>query len=193
MDPGIAEASDQGRAFVDYYGDSPAAESMQIICEILLRLDRTKPGEERKKPVKAGGEFLSDSDIKKDHEWCLLCGSRNPRSLKLNFKPGEGEVSTVFTPGLDLQGYSGILHGGIVSALLDSAMTHCLFNSGIKAVTGDLHVRFLHPVPCNQPLEIRASMVSKRPPLYRLKSELRQGKKIMARAEAKFMKQEIKP
>ncbi len=50
MDPGIAEASDQGRAFVDYYGDSPAVERMQIICEILLRLDKEKPGE--------GGEIL---------------------------------------------------------------------------------------------------------------------------------------
>ena len=48
MDPGIAEASDQGRAFVSYYGDSPAAERMQVICEILLGLDKTKPGEEGK-------------------------------------------------------------------------------------------------------------------------------------------------
>ena len=143
--------------------------------------------------MKAEEGFLSDSDIEKDHEWCLLCGSRNPRSLKLKFEPGEEGVRAVFTPGPDLQGYSGILHGGIVSALLDSAMTHCLFNSGIKAVTGDLHVRFLHSVPCSQPLEIRASIISSRPPLYRLKSELLQDKKIMARAEAKFMRQEIKP
>ncbi len=141
--------------------------------------------------MKTDEGFLSDAEIEKDHEWCLLCGSRNPRSLKLNFKNWEGGVKTGFTPGPDLQGYSGILHGGIVSALLDSAMTHCLFNRGIKALTGDLHVRFLHSVPCKQPLEIRASIVSSRPPLYRLKSELLQGEKILARAEAKFMRQEI--
>ncbi len=143
--------------------------------------------------MKDDGGFSSDPEIEKDHEWCLLCGSRNPRSLRLKFEAGEGGVRAEFTPGPDLQGYSRILHGGIVSALLDSAMTHCLFNSGIKAVTGDLHVRFLHSVLCNHPLEIRASIVSSRPPLFRLKSELLQGNKIMARAEAKFMRQEIKP
>ena len=126
-----------------------------------------------------------------DHEWCLLCGSRNPHSLKLRFEPDELGVKADFTPRRDLQGYRGILHGGIVSALLDSAMTHCLFNNGIKAVTGDLHVRFLHSVPYDQPLEIKAWFVSTRKPLYRLKAELLQGTKVMARAEAKFMKQEM--
>ena len=133
-------------------------------------------------------EVFSDSAY--DHEWCLLCGSRNPRSLNLRFAAcGEG-VRAEFTPGPDLQGYRGILHGGIVSALLDSAMTHCLFQRGIRAVTGDLHVRFLHSIPYYQPLEIRARIVSTRPPLYRLEAELLQGGKIMAKAEAKFMKQE---
>jgi acyl-coenzyme A thioesterase PaaI-like protein len=138
--------------------------------------------------LKVDQELISEEA--NDHEWCLICGSQNPHSLKLRFEPDELGVKAEFTPSRDLQGYSGILHGGIVSALLDSAMTHCLFNSGIKAVTGDLHVRFLHSVPCNQPLEIRALIVSSRPPLYRLKSELLQGSRIMAWAEAKFMRQE---
>lgn len=125
-----------------------------------------------------------------EHEWCLLCGNRNPRSLNLRFVAYGEEVRAEFTPGPELQGYRGILHGGIVSALLDSAMTHCLFKNGIRAVTGDLHVRFLQAVPYKKPVEIRARIVSKRPPFYRLKSELLQGSRIMARAEAKFMRQE---
>ncbi len=130
-----------------------------------------------------------DLDIQKDHEWCLLCGNRNPRSLHLEFDPGEGEVSAEFTPGRELQGYSGIIHGGMVSALLDSAMTHCLFSQGVKALTGELNVRFLHSVRADEPLRIRAWITSSRPPLYKLKSELSQHSRIMARAEAKFMKQ----
>ena len=42
MDPGIAEASELGRAFVKYYSASPAAEKMQVICEALIRMDKEK-------------------------------------------------------------------------------------------------------------------------------------------------------
>ncbi len=42
MDPGIAEAADQGRAFVKYYSESPAAEKMKAVCDVLIRLDEKK-------------------------------------------------------------------------------------------------------------------------------------------------------
>ena len=39
IDPRIAEAADQGMAFVQYYSESPAAEKMKVICETLTRKD----------------------------------------------------------------------------------------------------------------------------------------------------------
>ena len=84
------------------------------------------------------------------HANCLLCGNRNPLSLGLSFHPGDcGDINATFQAHPRLQGYQGILHGGVSSALLDAAMTHCLFHQSIEAVTGDLHVRFLKSVPCN--------------------------------------------
>lgn len=71
--------------------------------------------------------------------------------------------------------------------MLDAAMTHCLFHRGVQAVTGDLHVRFVQPVPCNVPLEIRAWVLSSHPPLYRLKAEIVVDERVVAWAEAKFM------
>lgn len=41
-------------------------------------------------------------------------------------------------------------------ALLDAAMTHCLFRQGIEAVTASLKVRFVEPIPHATPLNIRA-------------------------------------
>jgi len=127
------------------------------------------------------------------HQWCLLCGSKNPRSLHLDFADQDGKVWAVISPGIELQGYLGIVHGGIITSLLDSAMTHCLFKRGIKALTGDLHVRFYRSVAVGVPVRITAWLNFSRPPLYSLKSELFQEGRIAARAEAKFMKQEDLP
>ena len=122
------------------------------------------------------------------HDRCLICGSLNPRSLHLSFQTsGDGGVRTRFTPADELQGYDGILHGGVVASLLDAAMTHCLFHRGIRAVTGDLHVRYVQSVSCNAPFDICACVLSSHPPLHRLRAEIVLDEHLLAWAEAKFM------
>jgi acyl-coenzyme A thioesterase PaaI-like protein len=79
------------------------------------------------------------------------------------------------------------MHGGVISALLDAAMTHCLFHNGIKAMTADLHIRYRKPVPCNGQVSLKARITFIRPPLYCLASELLCGGKLMAKGCAKFM------
>jgi hypothetical protein len=77
------------------------------------------------------------------HRWCLMCASDNPLSLGLTFRAdGDGAVYGSFQSHAGLQGYDGYIHGGVISALLDSVMTHCLFHSGVRAVTGELNIRF---------------------------------------------------
>lgn len=123
------------------------------------------------------------------HARCLLCGDLNPASLKLSFQPGsDGGVRATFKGDDVLQGYEGVLHGGVVAALLDAAMTHCLFHQGVQAVTGDLHIRYLAPASCGEALEIRARVVFSRPPLYRMQAELLGAGRPLAMADAKFMR-----
>ena len=112
------------------------------------------------------------------------------RSLCVKFEPEGDGVRADFTPGSHLQGYRGILHGGIVSSLLDAAMTHCLFHRGIRALTADLRVRFYHSVPWDEDLVIRAWVKRSRPPLFLTGAELLQDDRVMAEAEGKFMRQE---
>jgi acyl-coenzyme A thioesterase PaaI-like protein len=97
-------------------------------------------------------------------------------------------VCARFRANRSLQGYSGILHGGMIAALLDAAMTHCLFRRSIQAVTADLHVRFLHPIHCGALVDLRGWMTAERPRLYRLKAELVLKQQVMAWAEATFMR-----
>lgn len=122
------------------------------------------------------------------HQNCILCGEDNPLSLKLSFEEGEQRnVFTTFHGHHWLQGYSNILHGGIICALLDSAMTHCLFAHNIKAVTGEMKIRFLHPVPSQAKLRLSAQIDITMPPVYRVKGQIHHGETLMARSEAKFM------
>ncbi len=122
------------------------------------------------------------------HSHCLFCGELNPHSLRLVFRASDdGAVETEFTAPETLQGYDGMVHGGILASLMDAAMTHCLFHLGIRAYTGDLRVRFLRPVPWGRRLAIRAARRASRGPVHRLESEIWEGGEMMARASATFM------
>lgn len=131
-----------------------------------------------------------ETETRHPHPHCLLCGDRNPWSLQLRFSTDDdGAVRTSFTGRSMLQGYDGLLHGGVIASLLDSAMTNCLFQQGVRAVTGELKIRYRHPVPCRAELELRARVARDNSPLYLLESELRMGEQVMVKASAKFMKQ----
>jgi acyl-coenzyme A thioesterase PaaI-like protein len=126
------------------------------------------------------------------HAHCLLCGNRNPWSFGLSFESGEDNIASAkFQGNARLQGYDGILHGGIVAALLDAAMTHCLFHNDVQAVTADMQIRFVEQVPCDAVLDVRAWMLSSTPPLHRLRAELIREGRVMAWAEAKFVQRRL--
>jgi len=96
-------------------------------------------------------------------------------------------VQTTFRGHERLQGYEGILHGGVIASLLDASMTHCLFHHGVHAVTAALDIRYLEAVPLRVPLVVRAWPVSMRPTLYRLRANVSCEGRILASAEARFM------
>ncbi len=85
-----------------------------------------------------------------------------------------------------LQGYPATLHGGVVTALLDGAMTNCLFAHGHVSVTAQLEVRFRHPVATQGTARVRAWMVSSDRPLHELAAELIQDGRVKATARARF-------
>jgi uncharacterized protein (TIGR00369 family) len=133
-------------------------------------------------------EDASANDNGNGHADCLICGYQNPWSLGIRFDPGDGDtVRGHFRGNPRLQGYQGLLHGGVLAALLDSAMTHCLFRHGVQGVTGDLHVRFVRPVSYDAALDVRAHILAATPPLYRLRAELLEGQQVMAWGEATFI------
>ncbi len=82
-----------------------------------------------------------------DDNGCFVCGKANPIGLKLDFAIEGDEYVTYFTPAKEHQGWVGIVHGGIVSTVLDEVMTRAIHVNGVNAVTGEMTVRFRKPTP----------------------------------------------
>ena len=125
------------------------------------------------------------------HADCVVCGTANRRGLRLVFRPSEGgSVQATFDCEKAYEGYANVLHGGVVSALFDGAMTNCLFAHGHPGVTAELTVRFRHPVQTDTPATVRAWIERCSPPLHVLKAELVQGGQLKATARGKFMEKD---
>ena len=124
------------------------------------------------------------------HSRCIVCGQKCSGGLNLEFEIlDDGSVSAVLENGRHYEGYDGLLHGGIIAAIADGAMTNCLFAHGITAVTAELNVRFRHPLTVNTPLRVVAKILRRNEPLFVIEAELIQESQIKARATGKFMEQ----
>ena len=77
-----------------------------------------------------------------DDHYCFACGTENPGGLHLVFERGGRGVRAFFTPERRHQGYKGIVHGGIISTILDEAMAHAAIKAGYLPVTAEISVRF---------------------------------------------------
>lgn len=86
---------------------------------------------------------------------CFVCGADNPRGLRIRFrKEGDGRVAAEWTPPPEVEGYSGLVHGGVVAAVLDEAMSKAVAAMGAPALTAHLEVRYRRPVPSGAKYQI---------------------------------------
>lgn len=122
-----------------------------------------------------------------DNRHCLLCGKDNPIGLKLDFRSDEGQTRSQVTIPETFQGWTGMAHGGIVSALLDEAMFYALASLGWSGVTAELTVRFILPVPLCEPLDLEAEVESRKGRFGRATAWLRHNGKTLAEARGKFL------
>ncbi len=107
-----------------------------------------------------------------NYTMCFACGKDNPIGLKMQFREEEGKNISTFTAGPEHQSYDGILHGGLVSTILDEVMAGYLNKKGLHAVTGRLEVRYRHPTPINEPLTITGWITKERGKLYEMAAEI---------------------
>jgi len=77
----------------------------------------------------------------RDDGYCFVCGPNNPIGLKLDFSLDGKVMTTEFIPRKEHQGYMDIVHGGIISTLLDEIMVKLAIELGMPAVTAQMDIR----------------------------------------------------
>jgi acyl-coenzyme A thioesterase PaaI-like protein len=88
---------------------------------------------------------------------CFVCGRENPVGLKLEFyedREANQVIAEVTIPDV-YQGYPGVVHGGIVSTILDEISGRAvMMEAGDEELLATLHmsVRFRLPTPTETPL-----------------------------------------
>lgn len=88
---------------------------------------------------------------------CFVCGIDNPSGLQLRFyESAPGEVTAEYTVPDEYQGYPGIVHGGIVAAMLDEISGRALMGGDPPRFmfTARLDIHYRRNVPTGAPLRL---------------------------------------
>jgi len=104
--------------------------------------------------------------------YCFACGPDNPIGLHLDFHFTAEKYVAEKTLPHEYQSYEGVVHGGIVTTMLDEAMGGYLYSSGEKAVTARLDVRYRKPTPVGEQLVITGWEESRRGSFVNMKATI---------------------
>jgi acyl-coenzyme A thioesterase PaaI-like protein len=114
-------------------------------------------------------------DTEKEWSMCFACGQENPIGLKLKFTWDGKTARAEFTPDKFHQGWSGVIHGGIISCILDEAMSYAALFEGVTSLTAKMQTRFRRPLQIGEPLIISASVTKKTRRLVETEAEMHLG------------------
>jgi uncharacterized protein (TIGR00369 family) len=123
---------------------------------------------------------------------CFACGTANPIGLNLMFYADGDGVCTDITLAQNYAGWDRVAHGGIISTLLDEAMSWAIMaRKRVFLVTRNMKVKYVRPVLVGMPLIARGVMVDdSSPPKIQAKGEIRDREgHLYVRGTAEFVEQ----
>jgi uncharacterized protein (TIGR00369 family) len=124
-----------------------------------------------------------------DNHCCFICGVNNPIGLKV--KPSRDGAAgrawmTVSIPA-EFQGWEGVAHGGIISALLDEVSVYAAYGSSRQIVTAELNVRYLKPVPIGREIVVEATVHDRVRRSIMVEATISCDGEVLTRSEARLV------
>jgi acyl-coenzyme A thioesterase PaaI-like protein len=114
-------------------------------------------------------------------------GASNPTSVDVEVTFGADGVVARVVLRQAFEGAPGRAHGGIVAAAFDDVTGFVIGQIREPAVTGELTVRYLAPVPVNEPLEMRARLESRERRKLYITAEALHGERVVATCRAIYI------
>jgi acyl-coenzyme A thioesterase PaaI-like protein len=126
----------------------------------------------------------------RDNQSCYVCGKKNPVGLAVDFEIDRDARTSkaAFIPADAHQGFQGIVHGGILSSLLDEAMAKLAFTIGIPAVTAEITVKFKASAVPGRELLITGRLTQETGRLILAEAKIEQGLAVIAEAKGKLLR-----
>jgi uncharacterized protein (TIGR00369 family) len=92
---------------------------------------------------------------------CFVCGMNNPNGMRLKFLLDEERQTFIcrFRLSKRYTGPPGHCHGGIIACILDDAMGKVNKLHHVVALTREMTVEYLKPVPLHKPLRVEGREV----------------------------------
>ncbi|HNQ45734.1 MAG TPA: PaaI family thioesterase [Syntrophorhabdus sp.] len=120
---------------------------------------------------------------------CFFCGPATG-GLGLELKYMDSTASCEFTAQERFQGYHGMLHGGIVTGILDEVMWWALFMKTKKiCATWKMEAEFKRPIMCGKTYRASGQFVSSTHNMYYLSAMIEdETGKLCAQGKASFRK-----
>lgn len=125
-----------------------------------------------------------------EYQRCYVCGQRNADGLRVVYHNEGPRIVTEFTAGERFQSFPGVVHGGILAALLDETMGRVSLIARVWTMTARLELRYRAPVPVNTPLRIVAEPLEKRRSIWRVRgwvTAVSDPATILCEADGAFM------
>jgi uncharacterized protein (TIGR00369 family) len=107
---------------------------------------------------RARGHGHGTKYVRLQKNYCFACGKNNPEGMRLKFSYDEERDCFVcrFRLGKRYTGPPGHCHGGIIATILDEAMGKVNKLRHVVALTSQITVEYLKPVPLNKPLRVES-------------------------------------
>ena len=126
-------------------------------------------------------------DVFDDDRYCFVCGEKNPFGLQLEPRGSNGKGYIEWTPEKRHQGYSGVVHGGLISTILDEAMAYAAMSVVGFCATAGISVKFRRPVKTGVPVRVEAEVNQKRGRMVKLEAQVYQYGEEKASGSATFI------